>query len=63
MDIYIGLDVSLASSAICVLGERGEILTEEQVASAPDALVSFMHELPHGIAAIGLDAGPLVVSV
>ena len=52
-------DVSLASTAICVLGEKGEIVTEAQVASAPDSLVSFMSELPHGIVAIGLEAGPL----
>ena len=37
MDVYIGLDVSLASTAICVLGEKGEIVTEAQVASAPDS--------------------------
>ena len=59
MDVFIGLDVSLASTAICVLGEKGKIVTEAQVASAPESLVAFMHELPHGIAAIGLEAGPL----
>ena len=59
MQVYIGLDVSLASTAICVLGEKGNIVTEVQVASAPDSLVSFLRELPHGIAAIGLEAGPL----
>ena len=59
MEVYIGLDVSLASAAICVLGDKGEMVTEAQVASAPDALVSFLRELPHGIAAIGLEAGPL----
>ena len=59
MEVYIGLDVSLASTAICVLGEKGEIVSEAQVASAPESLVSFMCELPHGIAAIGLEAGPL----
>ena len=59
MDVYIGLDVSLASTAICVLGEKGKIVTEAQVASAPGSLVSFIHALPHGIAAIGLEAGPL----
>ena len=35
------------------------MVTEAQVASAPDALVSFLRELPRGIAAIGLEAGPL----
>ena len=59
MDVYIGLDVSLASTAVCVLGEKGKMVTEARVASAPDALVSFLRELPHGIAAIGLEAGPL----
>ena len=59
MDVYIGLDVSLASTAIWVLGEKGKIVTEARVASAPESLVSFMRELPHGIAAIGLEAGPL----
>ena len=59
MDVYIGLDVSLASTAVCVLAKKGKILTEAQVASTPEALVSFMAELPHEIAAIGLEAGPL----
>ena len=59
MDVFVGLDVSLASTAICVLGEKGKILGEAQVASAPESLVAFMRKLPHGIAATGLEAGPL----
>ena len=59
MDVYIGLDVSLASTAVCVLGEKGGIVTEASVASTPDALISFMHKLPFGIVSIGLEAGPL----
>ena len=59
MDVYIGLDVSLASTAVCVFDEKGKIVTEAQVASTPEALVSFMAKLPHEIAAIGLEAGPL----
>ena len=59
MDVYIGLDVSLASTAVCVLGEKGKIVTEARVASTPEELVSFMHEVPYGVAAIGLEAGPL----
>ena len=59
MEVYIGLDVSLASTAVCVLGEKGKIVTEAQVASTPEALVGFIGMLPHEIAAIGLKAGPL----
>ena len=47
MDVYIGLDVSLASTAVCVLDKKGKIVTEAQVASTPEALVSFMAKLPH----------------
>ena len=59
MDVYIGLDVSLASTTICVIGEKGKIVTEVQIASTPEALVAFMGKLEHEIAAIGLEAGPL----
>ena len=59
MEVYIGLGVSLASTTICVLGEKGKVVTEAQVASAPDSLISFLRELPHAIPAIGLEAGPL----
>ena len=52
MEVYIGLVVSLASTAICVLGERGKMVTEALVASAPGSLVSFMRELPQGISAL-----------
>ena len=59
MNVHIGLDVSLASTAICVLDEKGKIVTEAQVASTPEALVAFMGKLEHEIAATGLEAGPL----
>ena len=59
MDIFIGLDVSLASTSICVLDEKGKIVTEARVASAPEALVAFLRKLPHRIATVGLEAGPL----
>ena len=59
MEVYIGLDVSLASTTICVIGEKGKIVTEAQVASTPEALVAFMGKLEHEIVAIGLEAGPL----
>jgi len=59
MEVYIGLDVSLASTAVCVLGEKGGIVAEAPVASTPDALVSFMQKLPFEIVSVGLEAGPM----
>ena len=59
MSVFIGIDVSLASSAICVLGEGGKVLKEAKIASEPEAFVSFMKDLPYEITGIGLEAGPL----
>lgn len=59
MNVFIGLDVSLASTAICVLGPQGRVVDELQAASEPEALVHAIGSLPYEIEAIGLEAGPL----
>lgn len=59
MKTFIGIDVSLANSAFCVLDEHGRILKEAQVASEPDAFIEYLRSLPEPIEAIGLEAGPL----
>ncbi len=59
MNVFIGLDVSLASTAICVLGPQGKVIEELQAASEPEALVRAVGSLPYSIEAIGLEAGPL----
>lgn len=56
---FIGLDVSLASTAICVLGPQGKVVDELQADSEPVALVRAIGTLPYTIDAIGLEAGPL----
>jgi transposase len=59
MRLFVGLDVSLAKTAACVLDEHGRIVKEVEVASEPEAIVRFAGELEGTIAAIGLEAGPL----
>lgn len=59
MDHFIGVDVSLASSALCVVDMRGRVVKEVKVASEPEALASFVRSLPLEITAVGLEAGPL----
>lgn len=59
MNVFIGLDVSLASTAICVLGPQGRIVDELQAESEPEALVRAIASLSYSIDAIGLEAGPL----
>ena len=59
MKLFVGLDVSLAKTAICVISEHGKIMKEAQVASEPEELVRWAREQEGTIAAIGLEAGPL----
>jgi predicted NBD/HSP70 family sugar kinase len=46
MDVYIGLDVSLASTAICAVSAQGKIVKETTAASEPD--VRFHTAILHG---------------
>lgn len=59
MRMFIGLDVSLAKTAICMISEHGKIAREAQVASEPEALVRWIRDQDGVIATIGLEAGPL----
>ena len=59
MNAFIGLVVSLASTAICVLGPKGKAVEEFEAAREPEALVRAMAPLPSSIDAIGLENGPL----
>jgi len=59
MKLFIGLDVSLAKTAVCVVNEHGKIVKETEIASEPEALSLFAGTLPGMIAIIGLEAGPL----
>ena len=59
MRLFVGLDVSLAKTAICVISEHGEIVKEAEAASDPEILARRLGDLSSDIAAIGLEAGPL----
>ena len=59
MKLFVGLDVSLEKTAICVISEHGKIVREAQAASEPEALTRWIEELDETIAAVGLEAGPL----
>ena len=59
MDHYVGIDVSLEQSSVCVVDGTGQIIREAKVASEPDALVGFLVDLKLPLARVGLEAGPL----
>ena len=59
MNVFIGLDVSLASTAICAVSESGQILRALSADSDPEPLVHALREIDGTIVGVGLEAGPL----
>ncbi len=59
MDHYVGIDVSLEQSSVCLVDATGRIVREAKVASEPEALVRFLAGLAVPLARVGLEAGPL----
>ena len=59
MEHYVGIDVSLELSSVCIVDAAGKIVREAKVASEPEALTTFLTHLDLPLARIGLEAGPL----
>jgi transposase len=59
MEHYVGIDVSLKSSSLCVVDATGRIVREAKIASEPEALRAWLDGLDCEILRIGLEAGPL----
>jgi hypothetical protein len=57
MDHYAGIDVSLATSSVCILDATGRIVREAKVASEPEALVAFLAGCGHRLAALAWRRG------
>jgi hypothetical protein len=57
MEQYVGMDVSLTMTAICIVDRTGKIEREGVVASDPEAIAGFVRlHAPH-VARIGLETG------
>ncbi|MCW3477890.1 IS110 family RNA-guided transposase [Limobrevibacterium gyesilva] len=59
MEYYVGIDVSLKESSLCMGDAKGTIVREAKVASGPEALCHLVAELGFPVTRIGLEAGPL----
>jgi transposase len=55
---YVGLDVSLKETSVCVVEASGEIVFEGRVTSDPDAIAAVIGEKAGSVARIGLETGP-----
>jgi transposase len=59
MKHYVGLDVSVKETAICIVDETGRICQETKVVSHPEDLSKALTETGLRIERIGFEAGPL----
>ncbi len=58
MELYVGMDVSLKETSICVVDGDGEILCEGTVISEPEAIAGFIKTNAASAKRIGLETGP-----
>ncbi len=58
MELYVGMDVSLEETSICVVDDDGVIQCEGTVISEPEALARFIKEKAAKAKRIGLETGP-----
>ncbi len=57
MEHFVGLDVSVKETSVCIVDDTGRIVREEKVASEPEALLAVLTN--YRFKRIGLEAGPL----
>ena len=59
MGQFVGLDVSVAQTSICIVDDRGRIARERKVPTEPEAIIEALHGSGQAWERIGLEAGPL----
>jgi len=57
MEHYVGLDMSLKRTSICVVNHTGSVVREGVVDSDPEAIASFVRSNAPGAVRIGLETG------
>ncbi len=58
MELFVGLDVSLMETSICVVDRDGTIVDEGKVLSEPKAIARYFANKAHEVSRIGLESGP-----
>lgn len=56
---FVGLDVSVLETAVCVVDETGKVICEQKVPSEPDDIVTLLTSIGEDYGRIGIEAGPL----
>ena len=59
MAYFVGLDVSVSETAVCVVDEAGRVICEQKVPSEPDDIVTLLTSIGEDYGRVGIEAGPL----
>src|SRR5256886_8222869 len=59
MQHYVGLDLSVKETSVCIIDEAGKVIREVKVATKPVPILAVLTEEALAIERIGLEAGPL----
>ena len=59
MEFFVGLDVSVKTTSICVMDAAGTIIREGKAESSPEAISAFLAAADRHYVRVGLEAGPL----
>lgn len=57
MEHYVGLDISLKLTAICIVDQTGKVVREDMVPSDPEAIAGFVQSHAPHVARVGLETG------
>jgi len=57
--LFVGLDVSVKETSVCIVDDTGRIAREVKVTSEPDSLLQVLTNPAYHFKRIGLEAGPL----
>ena len=59
MAYFVGLDVSVKETAVCVVDEVGEVVLEQKVPTEPEDIVALLTSIGEAYGRVGIEAGPL----
>src|SRR6266550_1088320 len=56
---FVGLDVSVKETSVCVVDDAGKVILEQKVPTEPAAIIALLNSLGVTFGRIGIEAGPL----
>ncbi len=56
---FVGLDVSVKETSVCVVDDAGKVILEQKVPTEPADIIALLASLGVSFGRVGIEAGPL----